>query len=74
MSISKKISIDRIHEIREDEKTKRTVILAENGGHEIELSITEEQLQTITGYKVVKDFNAAVAEYHRNKRSQSKRT
>lgn len=72
MSVSKKISIDRIHEIQGDEKTRRTVILAENGGHEIELSITEKQLKRLVGYVVVRDFEAAVAEYHRNKRGQSK--
>jgi len=40
MSLSRKISIDKVCGIQEDEKTKRTIILVENEGDEIELSLS----------------------------------
>ena len=73
MSLSGEISIDRICGIREDEKTKRTIILVENGGHERELSIATEQLRGLVSFVVVKSFEAFVAGI-KNTRSLSKRT
>ena len=74
MSASKKISIDKVRRIQEDKKTRRIIISAENGGHEIELNITAGQLHKIESFMVVKRFEAFVAEYHRSKRSPSKTT
>ena len=73
MSLSKKIFIDKVCAIREDEKTKRTIILVENGEHEIELSIATKQLSRIMGYMTVKRFEAFVAKI-KNTRSLSRRT
>jgi len=60
MSLSRKISIDKVCGIQEDEKTKRTIILVENEGDEIELSITRECLRKLAGYVVVRNFEAFV--------------
>ncbi len=73
MCLGDKISIDGIRGIQEDEKTKRTIILAENGGHEIELSITAKQLGRLMGLLTVRSFEAAVAKM-KSTRSLSKRT
>jgi len=58
MSLNGKIFIDKVCGIREDEKTKRTIILVENGGDEIELSITTEQLRKLMGFVLVRDIEA----------------
>ncbi len=68
MSLNGKIFIDKVCGIRGDEKTKRTIILAENGGHEIELSIAAKSLRELMGYMVVKSFEAFVA---KNKKTRS---
>lgn len=73
MSLSKRIFIDRVCGIREEEKTKRTIILVENGEHEIELSIAAKSLRELMSYMVVKSFDAFVAKI-KNTRSLSKRT
>lgn len=73
MSLNGKIFIDKVCGIREDEKTKRTIILVENGGHEKELSIATEQLRGLMGLAVVRNFEAFVTKI-KNTRSLSKRT
>lgn len=73
MSLSRKISIDKVCGIQEDEKTKRTIILVENEGDEIELSITTKQLSKLVGYVVVRDFEAFVTKI-KNTRSLCKGT
>lgn len=73
MSLSKRIFIDKVCGIREDEKTKRTIILVENGEREIELSIATEQLRGLMGFITVRRVEAFVAKI-KNTRSLSRRT
>ena len=73
MRLGGEISIDKVRGIREDEKTKRTIILFENSGHERESSITTKQLGGLMGLMVVRRFEAFVAK-NKKMRSLSRRT
>ena len=78
MSLRGEIFIDfevaKVCGIREDKKTRRTIILVKNKeGDEIELSITTEQLRGLMAYMTVKRFEAFVAKI-KNTRSLSRRT